>query len=157
MTRDSCPSLPRFWRFVGANHLRICNILFITDLPQYIIPMGSCFMEEQAYFNDAAPNLSWLPELPSNMLLTWPATSLAFGGVHSPQPTSHRQYPVDMEHNCKPPMSDIFVEEFCLNGKGFEMMCILMHISIPLVQWIPLVTSLTSSTSSRPQRNQPSR
>jgi hypothetical protein len=42
------------------------NTFFITNLPPYILPAGHCLLENNESLVDAAPNLSWLPDFPSN-------------------------------------------------------------------------------------------
>jgi hypothetical protein len=54
-----------FDEFLASNHLRVRQASFITDLPNYIIPMGRCIIEENEFSKEVAPDLSWLPSSPS--------------------------------------------------------------------------------------------
>jgi hypothetical protein len=54
-----------FNEFLASNHLRVPQVSFVTDLPNYIIPMGRPVIEENYPSKEVAPNLSWLPSSPS--------------------------------------------------------------------------------------------
>jgi hypothetical protein len=53
---------PDFDSFLADTSLMYRNVLFITDLPQYIIPAGIRILESNTYI--ASPHLNWLPGLP---------------------------------------------------------------------------------------------
>jgi hypothetical protein len=54
-----------FDEFLAFNHLQVRQISFVTDLPNYIIPMGCRIIEENDSSKEVAPNLSWLSSSPS--------------------------------------------------------------------------------------------
>ena len=56
---------PNFEGFLLANSLRTRNVSFLVDLPAYILRMGRQILANNAYSNDARPDLSWLPRAPS--------------------------------------------------------------------------------------------
>jgi hypothetical protein len=57
---------PNFEGFLLANSLRTRNVSFLMDLPAYILRMGCQILAENAYSDDARPDLSWLPRAPSS-------------------------------------------------------------------------------------------
>jgi hypothetical protein len=64
---------PGFEVFLQSNFISTCNDLFVTNLPPHMILVGHHILEEDTYSMDAAPNLSWLPEIP--LALTFSRTS----------------------------------------------------------------------------------
>ena len=56
---------PNFEGFLLANSLRTRNVSFLVDLPAYILRMGRQILANNAYSDDARPDLSWLPRAPS--------------------------------------------------------------------------------------------
>ena len=56
---------PDFEGFLLANSLRTRNVSFLMDLPAYILRMGRQILADNAYSDDARPDLSWLPRAPS--------------------------------------------------------------------------------------------
>ena len=57
---------PDFEGFLLANSLRTRNVSFLMDLPAYILRMGRQILADNAYSDDARPDLSWLPRAPSS-------------------------------------------------------------------------------------------
>jgi hypothetical protein len=64
---------PDFDVFLRSNLVGVHNTLFITNLPPYILSAIRRLLENNESLADAAPNLSWLPDFPSN--LTFSGTS----------------------------------------------------------------------------------
>ena len=56
---------PDFEGFLLANSLHTRNVTFITDLPDYILRMGHRILGNNASSSDGVPDLSWLPQSPS--------------------------------------------------------------------------------------------
>ncbi len=54
-----------FDEFLASNHLQVHQVSFVTNLTNYITPMGRCIIEENDPSKEVAPNLSWLPSSPS--------------------------------------------------------------------------------------------
>ena len=84
---------PDFEGFLLANTLRTRNIIFLMDLPEYILRLGRRILEDNAYSSDGYPTLSWLPPSPS---VTLP--SLLSGG-----PTRSASRPANVMTRARPP------------------------------------------------------
>ena len=54
---------PDFELFIADNNLLYRDLLFVSDLPRYIIPAGIRILEAQNY--DDSPRYNWLPDPPS--------------------------------------------------------------------------------------------
>jgi hypothetical protein len=54
---------PDFEQFIADNNLLYRDLLFVSDLPRYVISAGIRILEAQKY-NDS-PNYEWLPDPPS--------------------------------------------------------------------------------------------
>jgi hypothetical protein len=53
---------PDFESFIAANSLMYRDVMFISDLPRYVIPAGRRILEANEY--NASPRHNWLPEPP---------------------------------------------------------------------------------------------
>ena len=54
---------PDFEKFVADNNLLYHDLLFVSDIPRYIIPVGLRILKAQNY--DDSPCYNWLPDPPS--------------------------------------------------------------------------------------------
>ena len=84
---------PDFEGFLLANTLRTRNVIFLMDLPKYILRLGRRILEDNAYSSYGHPTLSWLPPSPSVML-----PSLLSGG-----PTLSASHPAKVMTRARPP------------------------------------------------------
>ena len=83
---------PNFEQFIADNKLSYCNLLFVSDLPRYIIPAGICILEAQNY--DNSPHYDWFPDPPS--LLSFGPSSRS--SDTSCAPSSQRSCPLLSQH-----------------------------------------------------------
>ena len=75
---------PDFDSFIADNSLMYRDVLFITDLPRYVIPAGIRILKANSYI--ASPHLAWLPA-PPNILSFQPSSSST--GTSLPSPSQH--------------------------------------------------------------------
>ncbi len=73
-----------FNEFLASNHLRVHQVSFVTDLTNYIIPVGRCIIEENNPSKEVALNLSWLPSPPSISLRSGNSRPTVHAGYSSP-------------------------------------------------------------------------
>jgi hypothetical protein len=75
---------PNFDSFLADTSLIYRDVLFLTDLPRYIIPAGIRILEANSYI--ASPHLAWLPPPPD--LSSFQPSSRSMGTSH-PFPSQH--------------------------------------------------------------------
>ncbi len=84
-------SCPNFDRFITDLNLMYRDVMFVSDLPRYIIPVGNWILQVNQYSD--SPNHDWLPSPPnlsSFNLSAWLAANSQASSQRSCNPLPHR-------------------------------------------------------------------